>query len=66
MAKPNRTPNDQRSDAHNKNSPEYKSNMDHHAQQMNPGSAANKAVNDNRSVQMNPSAPGYQKPKSKQ
>lgn len=35
MAKKDRTPNDQRSDAHNPNSPEYKAMLDNRSRQKN-------------------------------
>ena len=35
MAKSNRTPNDQKSDAHNSNSSEHKANVDNRSVQMN-------------------------------
>src|ERR1700730_6205273 len=48
------TPNDQKSDAHNPTSKEYRVNANNHGNQSNPGSVANKAAMDNRSNQMNP------------
>lgn len=53
MAKGNRSPNDQRADAHNPTSREYKSNADHQSNIHNPTSSDYKASNDNRSKQMN-------------
>ena len=39
MAKSNRTPNEQRSDAHNRNSPEHKAAADNHSVQRNNNSS---------------------------
>lgn len=36
-----------------------KADMNNHANQLNPNSAANKAVRNNRSNQMNPNNPNY-------
>ena len=48
-----RTPNDQRSDAFNRTSAEYKARMDHNANINNPTSPVFQAVLDNRSRQLN-------------
>jgi hypothetical protein len=56
LTKHNRTPNDQRSDAHNPTSSEYKANMDNHSNQFNPSSPANKSARNNRANQMNPNS----------
>lgn len=52
--KKGRSPNDQRSDALNPNSSEYKAAHDNRSNSYNPGSSAHKAAQDNRANQMNP------------
>ncbi len=52
--KSGRTPNDQRSDANNSTSAEYKAGMDHNSNIHNPASAEHQAALDNRANQMNP------------
>ena len=54
MAKSRRSPNDQKSDAFNPASAEYKARMDHNANIHNPESPEFRAAADNRANQMNP------------
>jgi hypothetical protein len=65
MAKPNRTPNDQRSDAFNPTSKEYHDRMNHNADLSNPTSKAFKDNADNRSDNMNQNNPAHSKSRGK-